>query len=175
MVVPTLAEYFQSNYNDRPRGYRDGGGYDNADGCFVPATNQIVVSERVSFRNSAPFAVSRIPYVLRHEFGHAFDQYLGKKYLDNWSVSSAQKFLNTHHGELERLTNTQREKLAYFCQEGNAGPSEVFAEFFCMHCTPENERSALDKELMAAFPRSNALVQDAMRRPSNVSTWNENE
>ncbi len=141
MVVPTVAEYMGMGYSDKPRGYADGGGYDNADGLFVPARNQLLVSERVSYRNNLSSKAYRIPYVVRHEFGHAYDYYLGNHYKHIWTASQLAKFAESHSEEVQRLSNSSRTTLAYFCQPGTAGVSETFAELFA--CTVSRNLSGL--------------------------------
>jgi hypothetical protein len=182
VIVPSVAEYIGATYSDKPRGYTDGGGYDNADGLFIPANNELLVSERVSYRNSAPQAAARIPYVLRHEFGHAFDRYLGQQ-VDRGpygrrqviqhaqSASSLAKLLDTHQNEVKRLTNSTRTDLAYFCQAGTAGASETFAELFCLHCEPTSEWTPRQQALIRAFAGCDSLVRSIMNSPDTVGQW----
>jgi hypothetical protein len=173
MVVPTVSEYMGMGYSDKPRGYTDGGGYDNADGLFVPAQNQLLVSEKVSYRSSVPGKAWRIPYVVRHEFGHAYDYYLGHHYKQILAVSQLPKFTETHANEVQRLTNSSRANLSYFCQSGAAGSSETFAELFCMHCELPSEWSEQQKALSAAFPLTDELVKTAMNSPEAVLRWDQ--
>lgn len=171
MVVPTVSEYLGMGYSDKPRGYTDGGGFDNADGLFIPAQNQLLVSEKVSYRNSAPGKARRIPYVVLHEFGHAYDYYLGRHYSGKWAASGLAKFTETHGNEVMRATNSSRSSLAYFFQPGSAGPSETFAELFCMHCESPATWSERQKSLLAVFPLTDALVKEAMTSPESVLRW----
>ncbi len=62
MIVPTAAEYLGKGYSDRPTGYIDGGGYDNSDGVFVSERNQMIISEKVSYRNSFPHKADRLNF-----------------------------------------------------------------------------------------------------------------
>jgi hypothetical protein len=173
MIVPTVSEYMGLGYSDKPRGYIDGGGYDNADGLFVPDRNQLLVSQQVSYRNSTPGNAFRIPYVLRHEFGHAYDQYLGKHYKQIWTASQLGKFIETHRTEVQRLSNSQKANLDYFCQSGSAGTSETFAELFCIHCQQPSEWTTKQRLLLGAFPLTDALVEQAMQSPETILQWSE--
>jgi hypothetical protein len=173
MVVPTVSEYLGMGYSDKPRGYTDGGGFDNADGLFIPAQNQLLVSEKVSYRNSAPGKARRIPYVVRHEFGHAYDCYLGRHYSGKWAASGLPKFTETHNNEVMRATNSCRSSLAYFFQPGTAGPRETFAELFCMHCESPSTWNERQKSLLAVFPLTDALVKEAMNSPESVLRWDQ--
>ena len=171
VIVPMVSEYISSNYSDRPRGYSHGGGYDNADGLFMPSRNQLLISEKVSFLNGAPRRSSRIPYVLRHEFGHAYDYYLGRKYKSSFAVSDARKFLETHRREVAKLTNTDRSKLEYFCQNGAAGASETFAELFYIRCAEGSHLDEMRQKLVHQFPETRKLVESAMTSPEMVRGW----
>jgi hypothetical protein len=172
VIVPTVPEYTGYGYIDKPRGYLDGGGYDNADGLFIPAKNQLLIAERVSYRNSAPYKANRIPYVLLHEFGHAFDQYLGKSLsTPQWVATTLPRFLDTHTREVQKLSNTDKATLAYFCQAGGSGASETFAELFCMHCQSQSQWSSRQAALVAKFQGTDALVRQVMSNPDQVTTW----
>jgi len=171
VIVPTVSEYTATGYSDKPRGYTNGGGYDNADGLFLASKNELLVAERVSFKNGAPIPAYRTGYVIRHEFGHAYDQYLGRKFKSTWAITTSPKFEETHRQEVQRLTNNVRSQIAYFCQEGHAGASETFAELFCLRCLPQSEWSNRQKAVLAAFPQTDALVKAAMDSPTTVASW----
>lgn len=61
--------------------------------------------------------------IVRHEFGHAVDQYLG-------NYSHSPEFLKAIQTAQKDLTPWERESLSYFLQPGKAGAEETFAELF---------------------------------------------
>jgi hypothetical protein len=174
VIVPMIDQYLGKTFSDIPQGYRSGGGYDNTDGTFRCAENEIVIAETVSYRNGSPKKVKRVNHVLCHEFGHAYDQSLIKDMAPDHSfASSLPQFLETHEKEVTRMTNSKRSELEYYCQDGSAGAGETFAELFCLHCEPQSDWGKQQQDLVAAFPQTDALVKAAMESPSVCEKWRE--
>jgi hypothetical protein len=171
VIVPTVSDYLDTHYSDRPRGYVNGGGYDNTDALFVPAKNELLVAERVSYHNGAPLPTTRVPYLIHHEFGHAFDFYLGHQFSQLYSISKTPRFVQTSDRELQRLGLSKREKIAYFCQDDGAGASETFAELFGMHYTPKSTWNDAVHILLESFPDTNLLIKETQASPGTVSSW----
>jgi len=174
VIVPMIDQYLGKTISDIPQGYRSGGGYDNTDGTFRCDENEIVIAERVAYRNGSPKKVKRVSHVLCHEFGHAYDQSLVKDVVPDHSfASSLPQFLETHEKEARKMTNSKRSELEYYCQDGSAGAGETFAELFSLHCEPKSDWSKQQQDLVAAFPQTDALVKAAMASPSVCENWKE--
>jgi hypothetical protein len=171
VIVPMVSDYLDSHYSDRPRGYVNGGGYDNTDALFLPSKNELLVAERVSYHNGAPRPTTRVPYLIHHEFGHAFDYYLGHQFSQLYSITKTPRFVQTYGQELQRLGLSRREKIAYFCQDDGAGASETFAELFGMHYTPKSTWDDADQILLDAFHDTNLLIKTTESSPSTVASW----
>lgn len=162
LVAPMTMDVAGSE-ETKPRGYNDGGSWDNVGGLFEPSNKRVIVGERVSWRNNPPQLNTMAASTVRHEIGHAYDQYMGKALLNSWAISSSQLFRQMYAFDAQVFTNTQRRKFEYFVQPGGAGESELFAElFFANSLSPGEQayRSDSARELAQAFPRTFALVKD---------------
>jgi hypothetical protein len=110
-----------------PRGWPDGTVWDNTDAVHLPATKQLVIAEKRRNQQGLLVACTRVAGVLRHELGHAFDMISG----DGQQFRSATAvFLAAYHADLARMSAEQRQELAYYLQQQEAGRQEAFAEAF---------------------------------------------
>jgi hypothetical protein len=150
-LAPTVLEAFPDMAMETPRGYIHGGGYSNCGGLFSPKHSAIYVGERVSMLSSVPHLNSRLEHTLFHEFGHAIDHCR--------HISHGASFTSAYEQDCGRLTNGVRTQFHYFTQEGQAGPSELFAELFSVNIQKPNERNTNDINLSRTFPNCYKVVQ----------------
>lgn len=164
VITPTIIEYKRDLASTKPRGYTHGGGYDNCPALYLPAENEIVVSERWGYRNAPAQAgtVNSYEESLGHEFGHAFDSFLGKWAQGGvrrqyYNITQTKWFKDSFTSEMKRLTNEQRRESSYFTQGGSAGPSELFAELFASLFSASP--TARQRTLAQAFPQTCAKIR----------------
>ncbi len=163
IVIAPMTMDVTNSQDSKPRGYNNGGGWDNAGGVFLPSSKQVVVGERVSWRSSLPMFNNIAGATVRHEIGHAYDQYLGRSMINSWTISSSPLFRQTYASDAQNLSNTQRSEFEYFVQPDGAGENELFAELFYTHCLTGDEntrRSKSARDLAQAFPKTFRLVED---------------
>lgn len=114
-----------------PRGWSQGSTWDEAEG-FANKNLAVVTELKRTSGGKTVVKSKRVPGVLRHEFGHVVD-YSGGNILGQ-QVSQQQAFLDAYRKDvgtiLDRVTEREKSKLAYYLQSGSAGPSEAFAESF---------------------------------------------
>jgi hypothetical protein len=136
VITPTVLEYHPDLASEKPRGYTHGGGYDNTPAMFMSHDNEIIIAEKWGWNNGPATVYPMDAYedCLGHEFGHAFDWFLGKaiqgKHRNFWKISETNWFIKTYTKEVNNLTNSQRKEVEYYVQQGEAGASELFAELF---------------------------------------------
>jgi hypothetical protein len=152
VIAPTIAEANPDSSQNKPRGYIHGGGMDNVPGMYMPWNKQIFVGERASWKNSPPQRNRWVQSTMLHETGHAFDD-------SHYHLSTAGDFKAAYDEDFQRLTNSQRTRLYYYCQEGDAGPSELFAELFALTESSAGGIDPRSPELVSAFPNSLKFVR----------------
>lgn len=137
VITPTILDYRPELKNEKPRGYTHGGGYDNCPAMFQPGPNEILVAETWSWQNgpSRPGRAAFYQEALGHEFGHAFDSFMGKvaqggRRSGYWYITDTAWYYETYRKEAQKLSNDQRRNAAYYTQPGTGGGSELFAELF---------------------------------------------
>jgi hypothetical protein len=99
-------------------------------GMYNRTTKRVVMAEKamqpdpVGRTSMVPLRdVQRREGILRHEFGHAVDEYLG-----NYSHSA--EFKAAYAKGLKTISQHERKVLSYYLQPGDAGREETFAEIF---------------------------------------------
>ena len=120
-VGETVIEVLPQLHNVRPRGWSVGGVWDQAEGLCSPTKKQIVVSQYRVDSNGNKVETPRGRGAIRHEAGHAFDDALG-------GYSKGSSFRNAYEEDKKTIDPNIKPLLAYYLQEGDAGPSECFAE-----------------------------------------------
>jgi hypothetical protein len=114
-----------------PRGWPKGSTWDMAEGLYSPSINSVVVSENLYDRSLREFIPTpRAKAVLRHEIGHAYDRALANSTDPGVEYSQSQKFREDYNDDYNAmdLKAGRYSGIGYYLQEGNAGPSETFAE-----------------------------------------------
>ncbi len=163
LITPSILDLDESFKTEKPRGVH--GGYTAVAGLYIGSSNLIAVSERVSYRNNLPRLVDSRGVVC-HEFGHAYDSCLGRKFGTFDLFTATTKFKEIYHDDETRLTNDQRKRLEYFTQPDGAGESECFAQLFSIICKPVEKDSGNDLELERAFPKTKELIKAVMANPA---------
>ena len=163
LLTPSIIDLDESFKSGSPRGVH--GGYTALAGLYLGGSKIMAIAERVQYRNNLPeLADSR--KIICHEFGHAFDECLARKFGTFALFTRTTMFKEIYHDEATRLTNEQRRHLEYFTQPDGAGESECFAQLFSALCAPASNNDALTTELEEAFPRTKALIKSVMLDPS---------
>lgn len=115
----------------RPRGWSEGSTWDNAEGLYRWSDKKVVVSQKsLLFGGKTPVDSDRVPGVIRHEIGHAFDEMTG--------LSKQAEFRKIYGKCCDAIYSIKDAKerddtvarLAYFLQSGEGGPQEAVAEGF---------------------------------------------
>lgn len=109
-----------------PRGWPAGTTWDSSDGIFEH--NKVVVTETMRPIGSKNYVKSqRSEGVLRHEYGHAVDNFLASQGKIN---SSSPEFITAYKQDIKQLLTGQRYEVKYYLQPGIVGRRECFAEMF---------------------------------------------
>ncbi|MDR3615963.1 MAG: PDZ domain-containing protein [Candidatus Obscuribacterales bacterium] len=149
LITPTILDARPDLANQKPRGYDNGGGYDNCGGMYMPSEKTIYVAEKEGIQ-SQPFKFNRRAYeTTLHEGGHAFDHLNYDKTKSD--ISKTEEFLAIYKKESDSLSNSSRSGVTYFLQPDGAGSAELCAELFVAICDP----GAKDPYgVVKAFPRT---------------------
>ncbi len=154
LIARTIIDACPELATDKPSGYIHGGGYDNCPGMFVPATKTLYIAERASWNNSPPQLNTQAGFTTLHELGHAYDHI-------KHDISGGE-FMKLYTEDAGHLTNSQRTEWHYYCQEGDRGPCELFAELFAIcHGTAAGIDRG-DGQLAQVFPRCYKFIKGMM-------------
>jgi hypothetical protein len=160
LITPSILELDEFFKTAKPRGVH--GGYTAVGGLFLGSL--IAISERVQYRNNTPQLVDSRGTIC-HEFGHAYDASLGRKFGTFKLFTATTKFEEIYHDDETRLTNDQRRNLEYYTQPDGAGESECFAQLFSDICSAEAKPGKDKTELEKGFPKTKALIKSVMLDP----------
>ena len=113
----------------------------------------IIVAEKRLTLAGQVVDVARVPGVLRHEIGHAFDMAIGGKgKITGPFHSSSRTFDSIYKRDVRMMTAQLKRELRYFTQTGRAGKQESFAEAFAILLGGGSDPKR-EKTFRSAFPR----------------------
>lgn len=145
----------------RPRGWPRNMTWENSDAIHLPTSKLLVVAEKRRDSTGNIVSSSRVPGVLRHELGHAFDMAMGGT---SRFLSSKREFVSAYLRDTRQLTTEQRATFDYYLQGDRAGWQEAFAEAFAVALGGGSSDVEAD-DFRAAFPEVMAYVQTVIDDP----------
>ena len=145
--------------NRRPRGWPIDATWNNSDAVHLPQSKLLVLAERRRTTSGRVVTSNRVPGVLRHEFGHAFDIALGGSYRTR---SATPQFVSSYRQDVEMLTASQRNQMEYYLQDHRAGRQEAFAEAFAILLGGGSDKTKHER-FSVSFPRVMRHVSQAIR------------
>jgi hypothetical protein len=120
ILTPTMIDKYPELKNEKPRGYDAGGSYKNCPAMFsngcVLVCEYYFDSDRNQWKRQPDPANA-----LRHEVGHALDDYLGH-------ISEQQIFISAYREDFAKLSAGDKHDLSYYCYNDDGAHSETFAE-----------------------------------------------
>ena len=161
LIVPMTEDI--ENPGTHPNGYAENRSWRNVAGVFTSNKKQIIVAERVCRRSYAPVFNKHADETVRHEIGHAYDQFLGNSLEWKGNISASSFFKTAYDKDSSDLTEQQRKEFHYFLQSDSAGKRELFAELFSTLCSQKTSNTTRAKEginLVRCFPGTTQLVKD---------------
>lgn len=156
VVLSKMTDDPASDANSRPRGYPNGSNISNGSAHTSSSAAAVFIAEKWKHRNTSSWIeTTDISDAIRHELGHALDDYL----LD---YSDTQEFVDAYNIDKKSIPQTMQKSLAYFLQHGCNGRRETFASLAA------NEWGASKKanELKTAFPRTRQVVKKCLSEVS---------
>jgi tetratricopeptide (TPR) repeat protein len=144
MIAPHLVDALPEIGNDHPRGWTQLSTWHNVNGTFSSKHKWIVVGEKaVSINAGKEIVCPKLDDTVAHEFGHAFDYFLGNSARSTTDedkesykqFSHSQKFMVAYTADSAAIQDmVVQEKLRYFLQPGDGGKEELFAQLFaCLY------------------------------------------
>lgn len=122
IYVGKLEDELGDEVHEHPRGWAEGATWANAEGFYDPAKKIMVVAKTYVGRLSGKTVESsRSVAVACHEAGHAIDHAFGQ-------LSKTKEFLAAYGDDKAGVKSEDRGGVEYLLQDGDAGPSEAFAE-----------------------------------------------
>lgn len=154
-ITPRLADKLPDFRNTKPRGWEEGATGKNVDGLF-DGTDVLVCEYSTNIEDDSSLVKNtRVGYIVRHESGHAFDQYWG-------NVSDSPEYKHTYLLELAKMDPNERDAdLAYFAQRAGGGPSECFAELFAI-MNGGGSSKHVDTNLAPLFPQCSKMIRQKL-------------
>jgi tetratricopeptide (TPR) repeat protein len=137
VVTPELVDVLPNLSDEHPRGWEERATWHNANGTFYKYNEWVVVGERRNDLKTGQIAEDpTIERTARHEFGHAYDYFLGQfaklqkmsESYDRFSSSAA--FRQAYENDLPHIAESSKKRLAYFLQSDTVGQEELFAQMF---------------------------------------------
>lgn len=139
----------------QPRGWPEGTTWDNADGVFFRAKNEVSVAEYYKpFWSQLYARTDRGAGTLLHESGHAFDAALG-------GASKQPSFVRMYSNDVANLSLDDIKLVPYYTQSGNAGPEEAFAEIFAQNLV--GGPGGAGRDIRRYFPNVTKYVAEAIK------------
>jgi hypothetical protein len=136
-----------------PRGWPAGMTWENVGGV-AGVRGGAVVSQTYKLPNGVAYRrpAAEVAQTTRHETGHVLDEKLDH-------LSGSRAFAAAHAADAAGMASRERERLAYFLQEGEAGRSEAFAEAFAaLH----GGGPAGQADFLERFPRVAAFLKSLL-------------
>jgi tetratricopeptide (TPR) repeat protein len=165
VIVSTLGGVSQRLQNWQPMGYSDGASWDLAGGIYEDRYNLVLIPREVSVYKMMPMIGNyRVAAVVRHELGHALDEYLG-------SYSKTDSYSRRYLEDKSKLSEEQKKHYAYYLQAGTEGQGEAFAELFNNLCGGDSGGKQ-KKELFRYFPKTYALMKEELVRRGLLDSEN---
>lgn len=158
VICPTLVEYDPSLANVQSRGWAPGKDFRYVAGTYSFKHNKVLIAVRALRTSDSVMATRghRLETTL-HESGHAYDHVLNK-------YSRDPVFRAAYEADCARLNDTQRQKLKYFLQAGDAGPSETFAELFAKSLLLKAKLPIeVPNGLESAFPNTLGVMEKLLK------------
>lgn len=155
-ITPSLIDRNPELRNTRPRGYDQGDTYKNTPAMFYAPT--VVVCQYAQMGDSDFTTMDGTVGVLRHEFGHAIDHFMG-------NLTRTETFKHIYYLEQAEVDPDYRNELHYYIQAGTegGGASECFAEAACIVLggnKPDSQRDKQDKHFSQSFPNVIKYVKE---------------
>jgi hypothetical protein len=163
-VAEFVVDAAPSLRNRQPRGWPSDATWNNTDAVHLPKKKLLVLAEKRRTTSGRVVASSRVPGVLRHEFGHAFDISLGGRYR---ARSATPEFVSSYQKDVDNLTVSQRNQLAYYLQDQRAGRQETFAEAFAILLGGGSDTTKRER-FSASFPHVLQYVSQAIEPNEEV-------
>jgi len=169
LVVPTVLDALPQLGGQRPRGFGGGQDWHNANGTFDRRTRTIIVAEKIDVAGQGT-QEAVLDETVQHEFGHAYDYFLGLKRLGaasaanpNPEISQGSGFSQAYDRDVRNLPANLRGTFAYFLQSGAAGKEELFAQLFPIFFGNPPPPGSYGELFKVAFPNVLALVAEARK------------
>ncbi|MCH7727451.1 MAG: hypothetical protein IH991_13360 [Planctomycetes bacterium] len=143
-----------------PRGWPSDTTWNNTDAAHLSKRQLLVFAEKRRNRKGEVVATHRVPQVLRHEVGHAFDAVVNDA---GGLFSSRADFRAAHARDLKQMPIANRKALAYFAQSGQSGRQETFAEAFAILLGGGSDSENGDC-FTASFTEVMKLVEQALKK-----------
>lgn len=148
-VAPELA-------GQRPRGWPPPATWAQVDAVHLPRQKLVVVAQWRRTLAGERVANHRLPGVLWHELGHAWDIYLRTEQnlsSGRWQAhcSESPDFLRAYYQDIETWSAEDRRQWAYYLQAHNAGRQELYAECFALLLGSGTDHRP-PQEFFARFP-----------------------
>lgn len=155
-IVPTLVEYDPALASKQARGW-DGRDYRYVAGTYSYKHNEVLIAEQALRTNDNVAALKghRLQTTL-HETGHAYD----------WKLKQYSKrvlFRAAYDNDVSQMTDALKQKLHYYMQPDDGGPSETFAELFADGIMQMNNIQAERPFIIQYFPRSFEVARELLK------------
>lgn len=149
VVGPSVVEHDQRIQNTAPRGWS--GDYNWKQSPALTHGRKVFMAQyRLDGRTGEYVDTSPEVGVVRHELGHALDHCLG-------DYTETDAFKHAYLLDAAKVPDEYQEKLHYFLQKADSGPSETFAELFCYRVGGETDSRQEKCELVHKyFPNARA-------------------
>lgn len=173
VLAPTVLDAMPELASVNPRGYADGASWHATNGAFDRKGKRIIVGEKC---NSPAFGGKLVEGPLdetvQHEFGHAYDAFLGQLTAKNNPQTSDDPNPDFSHSKIfseqydldaANVPEDLRAKLAYYLQAGHAGKEELFAQMFVLFFGHQPEPGSPRESFQIAFPHVLKVLEDGRK------------
>jgi len=165
----TIAEFVvdaaPSLKNQQPRGWPSSATWKHSDAVHLADAKLLILAEKRLNASGRIVSCNRVPGVLRHEFGHAFDFAQPGLY---GSHSATPEYITAYHQDVAAMDPIQRRPLGYFLQEHRAGRQEAFAEAFAILLGGGTDIGPSER-FATAFPRVLKHVKSVLHATENAA------
>jgi tetratricopeptide (TPR) repeat protein len=169
VIPPELIDVLPELDREHPRGWEERATWHNANGTFYRKFKWIVVGEKYADLKTGALVVDpTIERTARHEFGHAYDFFLGEyasqeKFSNSFEkFSSSAAFGSAYSADVAHLPERLKKPLHYFLQPDKVGAEELFAQMFPLLYGGAPMPGSPEELFSTAFPRVLRVMQGSL-------------